>query len=439
MNISMIKRNSRFGRTIAFLCESFASLCVENENLTAKNAKIEIAKNREVFHHNLFILKVLSILTLLLLQFNLFAQKEMLCQGAYWTEDEAAAMLKKWATEWTTRADWEKRAEVIRQGLITGMKYDQMPKVSNDFKPIIHSTREMDGYIVENIAIEGFPGFYITGNLYRPLKTDKKCPAILTPHGHWEDRRMSEDVQKRCASFAKMGAVVFAYDMVGYGDSKQVTHKIPVALLLQTFNSKRVIDYLVTRPDIDAEKIGVTGESGGGTQTIMITALDNRIKVSVPVVMVSAYFFGGCTCESGMPVHKSDHHQTNNVEIAALAAPRPMLLISDGGDWTKNVPCIEMPYLQKVYALYGAESKIVNAHFPGERHGYEASKRFPVYNFFDEYLGLDAGKIYNEKGFDESFVTVLSKDELRVFNAEHPVPANALQGDEAVIKYLNLK
>jgi dienelactone hydrolase len=348
-------------------------------------------------------------------------------------------MLKKWESEWTTRADWEKRAEVIRHGLITGMKYDQMPKAGNDFKTIIHSTREMNGYILENIAIESFPGFYITGNLYRPLKTDKKSPAILSPHGHWEDRRMSEDVQKRCACFAKMGAVVFAYDMVGYGDSKQVTHKMPVALLLQTYNGKRVLDYLVSRPDVDAEKIGITGESGGGTQTIMLTALDNRIRVSVPVVMVSAYFFGGCTCESGMPVHKSDHHQTSNVEIAALAAPRPMLLISDGGDWTKNTPRIEMPYLQKVYALYGAESNIDYAHFPGERHGYEASKRFPVYNFFDEYLGLNAGILYGEKGFDESFVTVLSKDELRVFNAEHLLPANALKGDEAVMKYLNLK
>ena len=170
----------------------------------------------------------------------------------------------------------------------------------------------------------------------------------------------------------------------------------------------------------------------------MITALDNRIKVSAPVVMVSAYFFGGCTCESGMPVHKSDHHQTNNVEIASLAAPRPMLLISDGGDWTRNVPRIEMPYLRKVYDVYGAESKVDNAHFPGERHDYGPNKRFPVYNFFDEYLGLDAGRLY-KNGFDESFVTILSKDELRVFNLEHQLPANALQGDEAVMKYLNLK
>jgi dienelactone hydrolase len=384
-------------------------------------------------------MKGIIILFLLLSQLGIFAQESMLCQGGYWTEDEANVLMKKWASEWKTRADWEKRADVIRQGIIKGMKFDQMPKVDTDFKAIIHSTRTMDGYIVENIAIESFPGFYITGNLYRPIKADKKCPAILTPHGHWEDRRVSADVQIRSACFARMGAVVFAYDMVGYTDSKQVTHKIPIALLLQTFNSKRVLDYLVSRPDVDPEKIGITGESGGGTQTILITALDNRIKVSVPVVMVSAYFFGGCTCESGMPVHLSKNHQTNNVEIAALCAPRPMLLISDGGDWTKNTPRIEMPYLQKVYALYDAESRLDNAHFAAERHGYEATKRYPVYNFLDHYLDLNAGRLPYKNGFDESFVTILPKEALMVFNEQHPMPANALMGDEAVMKYLNLK
>jgi len=369
---------------------------------------------------------------------NGFPQDKMLCQGSYWTEDQANVLMKKWAGEWKTKADWEKRADVIRQGIIKGMKLDQMPKVGNEFNAIIRNTRSMDGYIIENIAIESFPGFYITGNLYRPLQAEKKCPVILSPHGHWVNGRMSPDVQTRCASFARMGAVVFAYDMIGFGDSKQVSHKIPIALLLQTFNSKRVIDYMVSRPDVDPERIGITGESGGGTQTIMITALDNRIKVSVPVIMVSAYFFGGCTCESGMPVHQSKNHQTNNVEIAALCAPRPMLLISDGGDWTKNTPRIEFPYIQKVYASYDAESKLDNVHFPAERHDYGPTKRFPVYNFFDHYLGLDAGKLPYNYGFDEHFVTILPQEDLMIFNDQNPIPANTLKGDEAVMAYLKL-
>jgi dienelactone hydrolase len=325
---------------------------------------------------------------------NVFAQDTtMLCQGSYWTEDEANLIMKKWAKEWNTVGEWEKRADVIRNGIIKGMRLDQMPTVTNDFHPVIRSTRTMDGYIVENIAIESFPGFFITGNLYRPVKTDKKCPAVLTPHGHWPDRRMSPDVQIRSACFARMGAVVFAYDMVGYGNSKQVNHKIPIALLLQTFNGKRVLDYLISRPDVDPERIGVTGESGGGTQTIMLAALDRRISVSVPVVMVSAHFFGGCTCESGMPVHRSGNHQTNNVEIAALCAPRPMMLISDGGDWTSNNPGVEFPYIRKVYALYDGENRVENVHFPSEGHDFGPNKRYPVYNFFRHHLGLNAGKL----------------------------------------------
>lgn len=378
----------------------------------------------------------------LLLQVNtLFGQENMLFQGAYWTEDEANIRMKKWADERTTCSDWENRSEIIRAGMMGGMKLDQMPSRDTPFNAIIHSTREMDGYVVENIAIESFPGFFITGNLYRPssLTPFQKNPAILSVHGHGPDLRFGESVQKRSAAFARMGAVVFAYDMIGYGDSKQVNHQIPIALSIQTYNSQRVIDYLISRPDVDSDRIGVTGESGGGTQTIMITAIDPRIKVSVPVVMVSAYFFGGCVCESGLPIHKSENHQTNNVEIAALCAPRPMLLVSDGGDWTKNTPRIEFPYIQKVYALYNAESKIDNVHLPAERHDYGPNKRFPVYNFFDHYLGLNAGKILVNNQFDESFVTVLPMEDLRVFNDKNPMPSNALKGDEAVLNYLDLK
>lgn len=389
-------------------------------------------------------MKPVKLITQLIITLLLFStikatpQDTMLCRGAYWTEDQANLIMKKWAQEWTSRPDWEKRAETIRQGIINGMKLDRMPVPGNDFHPIIRNTRTMDGYIVENIAFESFPGFYVTGNLYRPVNPQKKCAAILCPHGHWPDGHMSEHVQYRSAALARMGAVVFAYDMVGFGESKQVTHDIPIALLLQTWNSKRVLDYLLSRPDVDPERIGMTGASGGGTQTFMLTAIDPRIKVSAPVVQVSAHFFGGCICESGMPVHKSKDHQTNNVEIAALCAPRPMLIVSDGGDWTRNVPRVEYPYLQKVYAVYNAENRIEHVHFPAERHDYGPSKRFAVYNFLAHHLKLDAGKLPYHNRFDESFVRILPKEELQVFTVENPIPATALQGNEAVMSYLKL-
>ncbi len=366
-----------------------------------------------------------------------YSQESMLCRGAHWTEDEANLKMKEFGKLWNDLESWEARADIIRQGIIEGMQLEKMPLIEGNFNPIIRNTREMDGYIVENIAIESFPGFYVTGNLYRPAKKMDKYAAVLCPHGHMPDKRLMEDVQKRSAVLARMGAIVFAYDMVGRGESvHQVDHYISIALLLQTYNSKRVLDYLLSRPDVDPERIGMTGGSGGGTQTFVLTAIDDRITVSVPAVQVSAHFFGGCNCESGMPIHKSKNHQTNNVEIAALCAPRPLLLISDGGDWTSNTPRIEYPYIQKVYALYDAEHKVENAHLPGERHDYGYSKRIMAYNFLSHHLKLKAGAVPYKNGYIEDFVNVLEQDELKVFNEENPWPVNTLMGDDAILKYL---
>lgn len=362
----------------------------------------------------------------------------MLCVGQYWTPDEANLKMKEFASQWNDLKSWEKRAEKIKSVMREGMQWDKMPDITGNFNPIIHSTRQMDGYIVENIAIESFPGFYITGNLYRPADSIGKKAAILSPHGHLQDKRLLEDVQTRCAVLARMGAVVFAYDMIGRGESLQVDHYMPIAMVLQTYNSKRVLDYLLSRPDVDDDRVGMTGGSGGATQTFLLTAIDDRITASAPVVQVSAHFFGGCVCESGMPVHKASDLQTNNVEIAALAAPRPMILVSNGGDWTRNTPQIEYPYLQSVYALYDAEHKVENVHLPAERHDYRYSKRAPVYNFFAEYLELSGGAIPYEDGYKEDFVTILPKEDLMVFNDQHPLPANALQGDAAIMDYLKL-
>jgi dienelactone hydrolase len=348
--------------------------------------------------------------------------------------------MKEFAASWNDLNSWGKRAETIRKGIIKGMKLDQMPEIKGNFHEKITNTRQLDGYLVENISIESFPGFYITGNLYRPATPGKKCAAVLSPHGHLQDKRLKEDVQYRCAVLARMGAVVFAYDMVGHGDSHQVdSHKIPIAMLLQTWNSKRVLDYLLSRPDVDPDRIGMTGGSGGGTQTFLLTAIDERIKVSVPCVQVSAHFFGGCVCESGMPIHKSKNHQTNNVEIAALCAPRPMLLISDGNDWTRNTPRIEYPYIQKVYELYDAEHKIENVHFPAEKHDYGYSKRAAMYNFFSHHLRLNTGAVEWKPTISEAFVTILPENQLKVFTEENPIPDNALKGDDEIIKYLKLK
>ena len=361
--------------------------------------------------------------------------KSMLCQGNYQTEAQAKEQLAKFAKCYTGLDAWKARAQGIREGILRGAELLALPE-KTPLNPIIHSKREYAGYTVENVAFESMPGVFVTGNLYRPRTGKGPFPAVLCPHGHWGSAgnvgRFRPNMQIRCATLAKMGAVVFAYDMVGYGEWKNAgwSHGVRKALKLQTWNSIRAVDFLTSLKDVDGKRIGVTGASGGGTQTFLLTALDERITVSVPTVMVSAHFFGGCNCESGMPIHKSANHETNNVEIAALAAPRPLLLTSDGQDWTKNTPDVEYPHIRSIYELYGAADNVEYVHLADEGHDYGCSKRIAAYEFLAKHLGLWLNRVKKPDGsIDESFITIQEQKDLYVFDEKHPRPAHAVKPD----------
>jgi len=239
-----------------------------------------------------------------------------------------------------------------------------------------------------------------------------------------------------------MGAVVLAYDMIGWGESDLMKHRDKYALTLQTWNSIRGVDFLWSLPEVDSKRIGVTGASGGGTQSFLLAALDERVRVSIPVVMVSAHFFGGCNCESGLPIHRSQYHRTDNADIAALAAPRPPLLISvtmrgTGNarrkDQSCNTPEVEYPYLHRVYGLFDADHNVQNLHLAAEGHDYGYSKRAGAYQFFAKHLDLALSAVQDELGnINESFVQLLSKDEMLVWDEAHLRSTEALQGADAI-------
>ena len=366
------------------------------------------------------------------------------------SEEEGARHLQELTALYATAEQFDKRRNELRECIFKKMGIARSaPKTP--LNPIIRSKRIMDGYTVENVAFESIPGYYVTGTLYRPAKPKGLVPVILSPHGHFYNKidqsipdergRYRPDMQYRCAALAKMGAIVFNYDMYSWGESVLQTgnksfHKTGFALAMQTWNSIRALDFLLSLPNADKKRVGVTGASGGGTQTFLIAALDDRITASVPVVMVSSSFYGGCQCESGLPIHDDCYgHKTNNAEIAAMAAPRPQLVISDGNDWTKSVPGTDYPYLKKVYSLYGKEPNIENVHLPDDHHDYGYTKRVPMYRFFAKVFGLNIKAITGKDGtIDESKITIEKSNALLVFDKDLPLPANTLKSHKEIVQ-----
>jgi dienelactone hydrolase len=280
---------------------------------------------------------------------------------------------------------WKRRAAYLREHILGTAGLMPMPE-RTALKPEIFGELKRSDYTVAKVYFESLPGFFVTGNLYRPLG-DGTFPAILSPHGHWAYGRLENTTLNsgpgRAIGLARQGFVVFTYDMVGYGDSRQLPHTFGgrrenlwgLSLAgLQLWNSIRAMDFLESLPYVKRDAIGVTGESGGGTQTFLLAAVDDRVAVAAPVNMISLHMQGGCLCENAPSLRL----ETTNVEIAATIAPRPLLMVSATGDWTKNTLEREFPAVRALYALMGAEDRVHAVRFDAE-HNYNRESREAMY------------------------------------------------------------
>ncbi|HKQ74549.1 MAG TPA: acetylxylan esterase, partial [Blastocatellia bacterium] len=334
-----------------------------------------------------------------------------------------------------SKEEWMDRAARLKKQILVSAGLWPFP-AKTPIKATIFGKVDRGDHTVEKVYFESYPGFYITGNLYRPKNVAGKIPAVLCPHGHWTYGRLENQQLNsgpaRAASFARQGYVAFAHDMVGYNDSVAISHRFAAGhkenvvdrealwsvnlLGLQLWNSIRSIDFLLTLPEVDPERIACTGESGGGTQTFLLAAVDDRVKLSAPVNMVSFLMQGGSVCENA-PNLRID---TNNVEIASLMAPRPMMMVSATGDWTKNTMTSEFPAVRGIYKLFNAEDRLKAIQIDAA-HNYNQPSREAVYGWFAHwFLGRAETTPIRERGG-----VVATLNELLVFFGR-PRPENEL-------------
>ena len=297
------------------------------------------------------------------------------------------------------KAAWEARKDTLRKEVRARLGIDKLLAVCSKEAPEYGNIRKFDGYTVQNFRLKTANGHTVCGSIYA-RKGKGKHPLIICPNGHFSNGRYGTVQQQRLATLARMGAICVDYDLWGWGESADEVgskaHQTPEAHVMQALNGIRILDWMIQRKDVDKTRVGVNGGSGGGTQSVLLSVLDDRYTACCPVVSVSSWFDGGCPCESGMPIQLAGGG-TCNAELAAMFAPKPMMLVSDGGDWTSTTPELEYPYIKRIYGFYGAADKVMNVHLPKERHDFGPNKRNAVYKFFIETFKLDASKLDEDK------------------------------------------
>lgn len=296
-------------------------------------------------------------------------------------------------TTFSSREEVDRRREELRFNLrMAAGLYPWPEKTPLNIR--CEDAGDFDGYTVKKISFESYPGFRSTGSLYLPRPLPEKSPAIFNVIGHWPEQRLTRDetadYPQQLANFARMGFICLATDMIGWVDNRQVTHEyggkekelwLSNGLGLQLWNNIRALDLLCAMPEVDADRIGMTGASGGGSQTLFLSLLDDRIKAAAPINMISLHFQGGCDCENAAGLRRC----TDNAEMCAMIAPRPLFLAGSTGDWTNYLETAELPAMLETYRQYGAED-LVEHFYQDAIHQYNEKTRHRVYSFFARHL-----------------------------------------------------
>lgn len=377
---------------------------------------------------------------------------------------------------WTPSAnasEWNQRAEYVRRQLKVATGLWPMP-TKQPLNAVVHGKVDRDDYTVERVILQTGDQLYCTGSLYRPkAKPQGKSPAVLCPHGHWQNGRFYEHteaqfqkeletkaeslpsgrypLQARCVQLARMGCIVFIYDMLGYADGGPLTHELAHGFRtqrpdmssperwglfsaqselrclnivgLQTWNSVRALDWISSLDDVDTTRIGVTGASGGGTQTFLLGGVDPRPAAFFPAVMVSTSMQGGCTCENASYLRVN----TGNIELAALLAPKPLGMTA-ADDWTRELDTKGLPELKQHYAMLGVPDKVEGKYRPFP-HNYNQPSRVQMYEFFNKHLKLGLPTPIVERDF-----VPLTKEEATVWNDQHPAPAPTQDNELKIVR-----